>query len=77
MSTPPSTKPPDTSFLRSLALVGQVGLVMVVAIGFGVTFGIFMDQRFSAGGTILIPMIVCGVAAGGYFAYRILAKEIP
>jgi hypothetical protein len=76
MSTPPP-KPPDTSFLRSLALVGQVGVVMVVAIGFGVTFGIFMDRRFEAGGTILIPMILGGVASGGYFAYRILAKEIP
>ncbi len=76
MPSPPS-KPPDTSFLRSLALVGQVGLVMVGAIAFGVTFGIYMDRLFQAGGMILIPMIVGGVAAGGYLAYRVLAKEIP
>jgi len=70
-------KPPDISFMRSLALVGQVGLVMVAAIAFGVTFGIYMDRRFQAGGTILIPMIFGGVCAGGYLAYRLLAKEIP
>ena len=75
MPTPP--KPPDTSFLRSLALVGQVGLVMAASIAFGVTFGIVVDRRFEAGGLILIPMIIGGVAAGGYLAYRILAKEIP
>lgn len=75
MSNPP--KPPDTSFLRALALVGQVGLVMVAAIAFGVTFGLVLDRRFEAGGAILIPMILGGVGAGGYLAYRVLAKEIP
>lgn len=50
---------------------------MVASIAFGVTFGIVMDRRFEAGGMILIPMILGGIAAGGYLAYRILAKEIP
>jgi hypothetical protein len=70
-------KPPDTSFLRALGLVGQVGLVMVLAIGFGVTFGLYLDRVLSAGGMILIPMIFAGVALGAFFAYRLLAKEIP
>lgn len=74
---PKQPEPPDTSFLRSLALIGQVGLVMVAAIAFGVTFGLVLDRRFEAGGVILIPMILGGVGAGGYLAYRILAKEIP
>lgn len=75
MATPP--KPPDTGYLRSFALIGQVGLVMVASIGFGVTFGIVVDRRFEAGGLFLIPMIIGGVATGGYLAYRVLAKEIP
>jgi len=76
MPTPPP-KSPDTSFLRSLVLVGQVGFVMVGAIGFGVVFGIMLDRRLGAGGMILIPMILGGVTSGAYLAYRVLAKEIP
>ncbi len=73
----PLSEPPDTSYLRSLALISQVGLVMVGAIGFGVTFGFYLDRRFGAGGMILVPMILGGVVAGAYLAYRVLAKEIP
>ena len=76
MPTPPP-KSPDTGFLRSLALIGQVGFVMVGAIGFGVVFGFVLDRKLGAGGLVLIPMILGGVTGGAYLAYRVLAKEIP
>ena len=62
--------------MSALALVGQLGFVVAVPIVAGVIAGKYLDAWLGSSGLILAGMILLGVAAGLYGAYRVLVKEI-
>ena len=68
---------PDMSALSALALVGQVGLAMVIPIVAATLAGIYLDRRLGTRGLATIGMILAGTACGAYAAYRLLVKELP
>ncbi|GAU75715.1 AtpZ/AtpI family protein [Fusibacter sp. 3D3] len=51
------------STMENLALISQVGIMMIVPIGFGVFAGDFLDDHFGTTPLFLIIMIVLGVGA--------------
>ncbi|MBF4694547.1 AtpZ/AtpI family protein [Fusibacter ferrireducens] len=51
------------SIMENLALISQVGIMMVVPIGFGVFAGNFLDNKFGTTPIWLVIMIVIGVGA--------------
>ena len=67
----------DRDGLRALALVGQVGLVMVAGVVCGLFGGVYLARRAGLGGIAVAAGVLVGIAAGGYGVYRIIAKEIP
>jgi len=67
---------PAGAVFSALALVGQVGLIMGVAIGLGVVGGLYLDQWLDARGSVLVLMIVLGIGAGGYGVYKLMMKEL-
>ena len=74
----PRSKPQSQlSALTAIALVGQVGLIMVAAIGGGFAAGLYLDRWLGARGLALTVMILLGVAAGGYTVYRLIQKGFP
>jgi F0F1-type ATP synthase assembly protein I len=64
------------SVLSSLALVGQLGLVVAVPIVLGVFVGNYLDNLAGAHGLVLIGMVLLGIVAAVYSAYRIVAQAI-
>jgi hypothetical protein len=69
-------KPPDIGWMRTFALVGQIGLVICIPIVAGTALGLVLHQRIGGGGVFLLGGIVAGVVIGIFGAYRLLAKEI-
>ena len=68
-------EPRDMSWARSLALVGQIGFVVVIPIVAGVFAGLYLFRRFGSA-LLFVACIVLGVVGGLLAAYRLLAKEI-
>ena len=67
-------KPTDnrTTF-QTLALVTQLGLIMIVSIGLPSALGIWLDKKFGTA-WITILMFVVGVIAGVQSVYRMIQK---
>lgn len=65
---------PGVSGLEALALVGQLGTIMVVCILGGVFGGVALS-RWTGAKWLLIPPVFIGIMAGIYGVYRILEKE--
>jgi ATP synthase protein I len=65
-----------SSALMSLALVGQLGVVVAAPIVGGVLIGRWLDGRLGGGGLILIAMILLGIVAGVYGAYSMLSRVV-
>jgi len=68
---------PEKAALSAMVLVGQLGLVVVTCVGGGMAAGLYLDKRLGGSGLFLVVMILLGIGAGLYGAYRLLAKEIP
>lgn len=51
------------SSMENLALISQVGIMMIVPIGFGVFAGNFLDNKFGTTPLWLIVMIILGVGS--------------
>lgn len=68
---------PEKAALGAMVLVGQLGLVVVTCVGGGVAMGLYLEKKLGGSGLFLVVMILLGVGAGLYGAYRLLAKEIP
>ncbi len=51
------------STMENLALISQVGIMMLVPIGFGVFAGNFLDNKFGTTPLWLIVMIILGVGS--------------
>lgn len=67
-------KPYDKSVYRSLALVMQFGINMVVPIAMMTALGIWLDQKLGTS-FIMILLFFVGAAAGGQNVYR-MAKKV-
>ncbi len=67
-------KPYDRTVFRSLAMITQFGLNMLVPIGMMTALGIWLDARLETG-WITIALFFVGALAGGQNVYR-MAKRI-
>ena len=67
-------KPYDKTVFRSLAMITQFSLNMLVPIGMMTALGIFLDQRFHTY-WITVALFFLGAVAGGQNVYR-MAKKI-
>lgn len=67
-------KPYDKTVFRSLTMITQFGLNMLVPIGMMTALGVWLDGRFQTG-WITIVMFFVGAISGGQNVYR-MAKRI-
>jgi ATP synthase protein I len=62
----------DKGYLKYLALVGEVGLILVVCVGGGLLAGLLLDRWLGTGPALMLVLLVAGVAAGFMQVYRLL-----
>ena len=74
---PPSIpRKDDFSALSALALVGQLGLVVVAPVVLGALAGAWLDARAGTGGVFVIGLLLLGLGGGLVGAWRIVMREI-
>lgn len=73
-----NAKRPDSelSAYSAVALIGQLGLTVAVPIILCAVAGKYLDAWVHAHGVVLFILLVLGIAAGGFGAYRMLAKDL-
>lgn len=59
---------------QALAMISQIGITMVVCIGFGVWFGGWLDGKLGTGPICLIACVIIGILAGFMNVYKLLMK---
>ena len=64
------------SILQNLALVSQIGIIMVIPIVAGVYAGGFVDKYFKTRGVFLIIFILLGVGTSFRNVYTIFMQKI-
>lgn len=64
----------DKSVFRSLALISQFGINMLVPIGMMTWLGMYLDKRFGTSYLVILLFFV-GAVAGGQNVYR-MAKKV-
>jgi len=69
-------KRPEMGALTALALVGQLGLTMVVPLVVGIWVGSYVDRRLGTKVVFLLVGLLLGLGAGVLGAYRAIAKEM-
>jgi len=62
--------------LPTLALIGQLGLIMVTCVLGGFLLGAFLDSRLHSTPILTIVLILAGVAAGMMAVYRMVMKTV-
>lgn len=67
-------RPADKSVYRSLAMITQFGLNMLVPIGMMSALGFYLDEKLGTS-YIFIVLFIIGAIAGGQNVYR-MAKQI-
>ena len=65
----------DKGYLKYLALVGEVGLVLVVCIGGGLLAGVLLDRWLGTGPALSLVLLFAGIAAGFMQVYRLLLPK--
>ena len=68
-------KPYDKSVFRSLTLITQFGINMLVPIGMMTVLGIWLDQKLETG-WITIALFFVGAIAGGQNVWRMAKKGL-
>lgn len=67
---------PERELWRAVAssagLVGQLGFTVAIPIVLGAVAGVHLDRWLNAHGLIVAPMLLLGMAAAGYGAFRML-----
>lgn len=58
----------DKSVFKSLALISQLGINVLVPTAVGVGIGVLIDRKFDT--YWVIPLMILGMLAGGRNAYR-------
>ncbi len=66
-------KQDNRTTFRTLALVSQLGLTMITAIGLATAVGVWLDRRLGTS-WITAVLFVMGAIAGGQSAYRMIRK---
>ena len=67
---------PSREIWSALSLLGQLGWVVAAPIVIGVVAGRSVDRWLGTHGIALAILILVGVAAGAYGAYRLCARVI-
>ena len=67
-------KPYDKSVFRTLTMITQFGINMLVPIGMMTVLGIWLDQKFETG-WITVVLFFLGAIAGGQNVWR-MAKRV-
>ena len=62
-------------YWRYLALVGEVGLVLVACIGGGLLAGVLLDRWLHTGPVLSLVLLFAGIAAGFLQVYRLLVPK--
>ncbi|MCK8828023.1 AtpZ/AtpI family protein [Natroniella acetigena] len=61
--------------LKALALLSQIGIVILIPIGVGIWVGNKLDDWLGTGALFLAVFVVLGVIVGFKNAYRLLMSE--
>ena len=65
---------PDLSGWSSLALLGQVGLTIVLSMLLGIGIGLFIDHQLNSAPVATLIGLLLGLAAGVYGVYRLVSS---
>ncbi len=57
---------------KSLALVTEIGLVLVICIGGGLLLGLYIDSKLSVKGVFTIICLFTGIGSGFWTVYRMV-----
>ena len=68
--------PERKELFRSIATVSSMGISVVMAIGIGVWFGLFLDRSFGTKPWFFYIFLLIGIAAGFKNIYVIAGREI-
>jgi F0F1-type ATP synthase assembly protein I len=60
---------------QNLALVTQIGIMMIVPIFIGLFIGRFLDEKLGTGNIFLLVFILIGVGAAFMNLYKIAMKD--
>jgi ATP synthase protein I len=73
-----SEKEPGSNLnvFSAVALLGQLGLTVAIPIILCGVAGKYLDAWLHTRGALMLVMLVFGIAAGGYGAYVLLAKDL-
>ncbi|MBN2285469.1 MAG: AtpZ/AtpI family protein [Tissierellales bacterium] len=64
-----------TKILENLALVTQIGIVMIVPIMIGLFLGKFLDEKLGTGNIFLLIFIIAGVGSAFLNVYKIAMRD--
>jgi ATP synthase protein I len=62
----------DKGYLKYLALVGEVGVVIAASIGGGLLAGVLLDRWLGTGPVLTVVLLLAGIAAGFLQMFRLL-----
>jgi F0F1-type ATP synthase assembly protein I len=62
--------------LPTLALVGQLGVLMVACVAAGLLAGRYLDRLLGSGPVLTVLLLLCGVLGGMAAVYRLVMKTV-
>jgi len=65
----------EKGYWKYLALVSEVGLVLVACIGGGLVAGVFLDRWLHTGPALTVVLLFVGIGAGFLQVYRLLLPK--
>lgn len=72
---PAQTMSHEKGYWKYLALVGEVGLVLVACIGGGLLAGIILDGWLRTSPALTLVLLFAGIAAGFFHVFRLLLPK--
>ena len=69
-------KKPSPPLGESLALMGQLGFVIVIPIVLGAILGSFLDGKFHTSPILILVGLLLGLISGIFGAYRLFSRAI-
>ena len=70
-----NNKGQDSNTWTALALLGQVGLTIVISMLIGLGIGLFIDRQFNTAPIATLIGLLLGLAAGVYGVYRLVSSS--
>ncbi|ADL13711.1 AtpZ/AtpI family protein [Acetohalobium arabaticum] len=61
--------------LQALALLSQIGIVIIIPVFFGVWCGNKLDKWFGTGWVFLILGVILGVLSGMWTSYKLIISQ--